>query len=101
MPTWGSDGASGDWGGSTVAFMKGSRHLYESVKFNTWLNTDPAALALENQLGGLYPAANAGLQLPALSREFRTTTTRRSSTSSPTRPRRSTPVSPGARPRRR
>lgn len=68
MPTWGSDGASGDWGGSTVAFMKGSKHLYESVKFNTWLNTDPEALALENQLGGLYPAADAGLQLPALSK---------------------------------
>lgn len=68
MPTWGSNGASGDWGGSTVAFMKGSKHLYESVKFNTWLTTDPEALALENQLGGLYPAANAGLQLPALSK---------------------------------
>ncbi|WP_329348050.1 extracellular solute-binding protein [Streptomyces sp. NBC_01261] len=68
MPTWGSNGTSGDWGGSTVAFMKGSKHLYESVKFNTWLNTDPEALALENQLGGLYPAANAGLQLPALSK---------------------------------
>jgi len=68
MPTWGSNGASGDWGGSTVAFMKGSKHLYESVEFNTWLNTDPEALALENQLGGLYPAANAGLQLPALSK---------------------------------
>jgi multiple sugar transport system substrate-binding protein len=68
MPTWGSNGASGDWGGSTVAFMKGSKHLYESVKFNTWLNTDPEALALENQLGGLYPAADAGLQLPALSK---------------------------------
>jgi multiple sugar transport system substrate-binding protein len=68
MPTWGSNGASGDWGGSTVAFMKGSKHLYESVKFNTWLNTDPEALALENQLGGLYPAADAGLELPALSK---------------------------------
>ncbi|MDH6214331.1 ABC transporter substrate-binding protein [Streptomyces pseudovenezuelae] len=67
MPTWGTDGASGDWGGSTVAFMKGSKHLYESVKFNTWLNSDPEALALENKLGGLYPAANAGLKLPALS----------------------------------
>ncbi|MFH0176524.1 ABC transporter substrate-binding protein [Streptomyces cacaoi] len=68
MPKWGSNGASGDWGGSTVAFMKGSKHLYESVKFNTWLNTDPEALALENELGGLYPAADAGLQLPALSK---------------------------------
>jgi multiple sugar transport system substrate-binding protein len=67
MPTWGSDPASGDWGGSTVAFMKGSKHLYESVKFNTWLNTDPQALALENKLGGLYPASTDGLKMPALS----------------------------------
>ncbi|MGW1729082.1 ABC transporter substrate-binding protein [Streptomyces sp. NPDC002306] len=67
MPTWGTSAASGDWGGSTVAFMKGNKHLYESVKFNSWLNTDPEALALENKLGGLYPAATAGSQLPALS----------------------------------
>ncbi|WP_330242682.1 MULTISPECIES: ABC transporter substrate-binding protein [unclassified Streptomyces] len=67
MPTWGSSAASGNWGGSTVAFMKGNKHLYESVKFNTWLNTDPEALALENKLGGLYSAATAGLELPALS----------------------------------
>jgi multiple sugar transport system substrate-binding protein len=67
MPTWGTSAASGDWGGSTVAFMKGNTHLYESVKFNSWLNTDPQALALENKLGGLYPAATAGSQLPALS----------------------------------
>jgi multiple sugar transport system substrate-binding protein len=67
MPTWGSSAASGDWGGSTVAFMKGNTHLYESVKFNSWLNTDPEALALENKLGGLYPAATAGSQLAALS----------------------------------
>ncbi|MGI5142518.1 ABC transporter substrate-binding protein [Streptomyces sp. CA-106110] len=67
MPTWGSSTSSGDWGGSTVAFMKGNKHLYESVKFNEWLNTDPEALALENKLGGLYPAANDGLKLPALS----------------------------------
>ncbi|GAB7106734.1 extracellular solute-binding protein [Streptomyces phaeofaciens JCM 4814] len=68
MPTWGSNGASGDWGGSTVAFMKGGKHLHESVKFNTWLNSDPEALAMENELGGLYPAADAGLRLPALSK---------------------------------
>ncbi len=67
MPKWGSNPASGDWGGSTVAFMKGGKHLYESVAFNKWLNTDPQALALENKLGGLYPAATAGLGLPALS----------------------------------
>jgi multiple sugar transport system substrate-binding protein len=67
LPTWGTSTASGDWGGSTVAFMKGGTHLYEAAKFNVWLNTDPAALALENKLGGLYPAATAGLKLPALS----------------------------------
>jgi multiple sugar transport system substrate-binding protein len=67
MPTWGSNPSSGDWGGSTVAFMKGNKHPYESVKFNVWLNSDPEALALENKLGGLYPASLAGLQLPALS----------------------------------
>jgi len=67
MPTWGSNPASGDWGGSTVAFMKGNKHLFESVKFNNWLNTDPEALAMTNKLGGLYPAALAGSKLPALS----------------------------------
>lgn len=66
LPTWGASPASGDWGGSSVAFMKGSQHLYESVEFNLWLNTDPQALVLENSLGGLYPAATAGLKLPAL-----------------------------------
>jgi multiple sugar transport system substrate-binding protein len=66
MPTWGSSAASGDWGGSTVAFMKGNKHLYESVKFNLWLNTNPEALAMENKLGGLYPASKAGLNMPAL-----------------------------------
>jgi len=68
MPTWGADGNSGDWGGSTVAFMKGGKHLYEAAEFNTWLNTDPEALAMANELGGLYPASTDGLELPALSK---------------------------------
>ena len=66
LPTWNGSAASGDWGGSSVAFMKGSQHLYEATEFSLWLNTDPQALALENSLGGLYPAATAGLRLPAL-----------------------------------
>ncbi|MFC9848549.1 ABC transporter substrate-binding protein [Streptomyces sp. NPDC127595] len=68
MPTWGAGGNSGDWGGSTVAFMKGGKHLYEAAEFNTWLNTDPEALAMANELGGLYPASTDGLKLPALSK---------------------------------
>jgi multiple sugar transport system substrate-binding protein len=67
LPNWtAGKSESGNWGGSTVAFMKGNKHLYESVEFNLWLNTDPSALALENKLGGLYPAANKGLELPSL-----------------------------------
>jgi multiple sugar transport system substrate-binding protein len=68
MPTWGADGNSGDWGGSTVAFMKGGKHLYEAAEFNTWLNTDPDALAMANDVGGLYPASTDGLDMPALSK---------------------------------
>ena len=67
LPTWSEDDkASGNWGGSTVAFMKGNEHLYESVKFNLWLNNSPEALAMTNELGGLYPASNNGLALPQL-----------------------------------
>lgn len=66
MPQWSAgDGKAGDWGGSSTAVLKGSKHPYEAAKFALWLNTDPEALALENKLGGLYPAAKAGADLPA------------------------------------
>ena len=68
MPQWtAGESAAGNWGGSTVAVLKGSKHPYEAAQFALWLNTDPEALALENKLGGLYPAANAGADLPAFS----------------------------------
>ncbi|GAB3493088.1 ABC transporter substrate-binding protein [Flexivirga lutea] len=66
MPQWTAGGkSSGDWGGSTTAVLKGSKHPYEAAQFAMWLNTNPQALALENKLGGLYPAATAGADLPA------------------------------------
>lgn len=66
MPQWSAgDNKAGDWGGSSTAVLKGSKHPYEAAKFAMWLNTDPEALALENKLGGLYPAAKAGADLPA------------------------------------
>ncbi|QWT22789.1 extracellular solute-binding protein [Subtercola sp. PAMC28395] len=66
MPQWTSGGkAAGDWGGSSTAVLTGSKHPYEAAQFALWLNTDPDALALENKLGGLYPAATAGADLPA------------------------------------
>lgn len=68
MPQWTAGGAeAGNWGGSTVAVLKGSKHPYEAAQFALWLNTDPDALALANELGGLYPAATAGADLPAFS----------------------------------
>ncbi len=67
MPQWTAGGTtSGDWGGSSTAVLSGSKHPAEAAKFAIWLNTDPAALALENSLGGLYPSATAGLDIPSL-----------------------------------
>ena len=48
--------------------LASSKHPAEAAKFALWLNTDPAALALENEKGGLYPADKAGLEMPALSK---------------------------------
>lgn len=67
MPQWEKgDAAAGNWGGSTTAVLAGSEHPHEASKFALWLNSDPAALEILNREGGLYPAAKAGLELPAL-----------------------------------
>jgi multiple sugar transport system substrate-binding protein len=67
MPQWqaGSKQA-GNWGGSTTAVLGKSKHPAEAAKFALWLNTDSEALEILNREGGLYPAAKAGLDLPAL-----------------------------------
>ena len=68
MPQWkAGDNAAGNWGGSSTAVLKGSKHPYEAAQFALWLNTDPEALALANELGGLYPATTAGGDLEAFS----------------------------------
>ncbi|AZI59292.1 extracellular solute-binding protein [Nakamurella antarctica] len=67
MPQWTAGGnAAGNWGGSSTAVLKGSKHVAEAAQFAIWLNTDPEALTMGNKLGGLYPAAVAGAELPAL-----------------------------------
>ncbi|MFD9850145.1 ABC transporter substrate-binding protein [Streptomyces parvus] len=67
MPQWEKDQQqAGNWGGSTTAVLAGSKHPAEAAKFALWLNTDAKALEILNREGGLYPAAKAGLQLPAL-----------------------------------
>ncbi|MGV9318635.1 ABC transporter substrate-binding protein [Streptomyces sp. NPDC003660] len=67
MPQWKQgDKQAGNWGGSTTAVLSGSQHPAEAAEFALWLNTDPKALEILNRAGGLYPAAKAGLTLPAL-----------------------------------
>lgn len=70
MPQWNAgDNAAGNWGGSSVAVLKGSKHPYEAAQFALWLNTDPEALQLANELGGLYPASKDGATLPVFTAE--------------------------------
>ncbi|CAL9341195.1 ABC transporter substrate-binding protein [Streptomyces atacamensis] len=67
MPQWNAgDQRAGNWGGSTTAVLSGTEHPAEAAEFALWLNTDPEALEILNREGGLYPAARAGLDLPAL-----------------------------------
>ncbi|WP_026531885.1 ABC transporter substrate-binding protein [Arthrobacter sp. H41] len=66
MPQWEDGGESaGNWGGSSTAVLKGSENPAEAAAFALWLNTDPEALALANELGGLYPAAESAAELEA------------------------------------
>jgi multiple sugar transport system substrate-binding protein len=67
MPQWeGGQQQAGNWGGSTTAVLRGTEHPREAAQFAMWLNTDPEALEILNREGGLYPATQAGLELPAL-----------------------------------
>jgi multiple sugar transport system substrate-binding protein len=68
MPQWTPGGAvAGNWGGSSTAVFKGSKHPYEAAKFALWLNTSEEALTALNKEAQLYPATKAGAALPALS----------------------------------
>jgi multiple sugar transport system substrate-binding protein len=67
MPQWEAGGSNaGNWGGSTTAVFGSTEHPAEASRFALWLNTDPASLEILNSEGGLYPAAEAGLDLPSL-----------------------------------
>ncbi|GAA2502229.1 ABC transporter substrate-binding protein [Winogradskya humida] len=69
MPQWSAgEKSAGNWGGSSTAVFKGSKHPYEAAQFALWLNTDQEALTLLNEKANLYPATTAGTTLPALSK---------------------------------
>jgi multiple sugar transport system substrate-binding protein len=65
MPQWkAGESAAGNWGGSSTAVLKGSKHPYEAAQFALWLNTDPEALTSMNKTANIYPATKAGGDLP-------------------------------------
>jgi len=71
LPQWTAGGTSGgSWGGSATVVWAGSKHPYEAAQFAMWAFGDPAALALNNQNGGQFPAHNGQTRLPALSRAY-------------------------------
>lgn len=69
MPQWAAgEKVAGNWGGSSTAVFKGSKHVYEAAQFALWLNTSEEALSLLNEKANLYPATKTGTALPALSK---------------------------------
>ena len=66
-PQWkAGDTAAGNWGGSSTAVFKGSKHPYEAAEFALWLNTSDEALTMLNESANIYPATKDGLNLPVL-----------------------------------
>lgn len=66
-PQWTEGGTdAGNWGGSSIAVLKGSDHVYEAAKFALWLNTSDESLTALNEAANIYPATKDGLNLPVL-----------------------------------
>jgi multiple sugar transport system substrate-binding protein len=70
MPQWTAGGkVNGNYGGSTIAVTKASKHPVEAAAFDKWLNTDAKpTLELTNpDKAGLFPVTLATLANPAWS----------------------------------
>lgn len=68
MPQWNAgETAAGNWGGSSTAVLKGSKHPYEAAQFALWLNTNADALTSMNKTANIYPATIEGAKLPVFS----------------------------------
>ncbi|MEV6109625.1 sugar ABC transporter substrate-binding protein [Streptomyces sp. NPDC051940] len=67
MPQWtAGEKASGNNGGSTTAVLKGCEHAKEATEFARWFSTDTGSVTNLIKNTGIYPAAKAGLGLPAV-----------------------------------
>jgi multiple sugar transport system substrate-binding protein len=56
LPQWGDEERTGYWGGSSTGIAEASDNKEAAVEFATWLNTDPDALQILIESGGIYPA---------------------------------------------
>jgi len=66
LPQWDSaKPASGNWGGSTTAVVKGTQNPIAAAKFAEFLNTDPATASMFNTVQNFFPATKALLADPA------------------------------------
>jgi len=66
FPQWTAGGhAYGQWGGTTDAVFKDTKHPHAALTLATWLSTNPQVVS---QLIGGYPAATSGQTTPALSK---------------------------------
>ena len=63
MPQWSAAGtfASANWGGSSVAVLKGTSNAQAAEKFAVWLNTNPDSINLLIAGGYGWPATKSGL----------------------------------------
>ncbi|HYU71595.1 MAG TPA: sugar ABC transporter substrate-binding protein [Ktedonobacteraceae bacterium] len=67
-PQWqAGQSVDGNWGGSTTAVFKSTKHPKEAAEFAVWLNTNQQSLdeMIKNQ--GIYPAYQPALDSPSLS----------------------------------
>lgn len=57
IPQWSAgENATGNWGGSGTAVVKGGAHQAESVRFAEWMNTSAEGVDALVQLSGIFPA---------------------------------------------
>jgi multiple sugar transport system substrate-binding protein len=67
MPQWTAGAhAYGQWGGSTTAVFKTTKHPRAALTFALWMNTNAQAVQAGVLAGFGWPAATSGLTAPAL-----------------------------------
>ena len=64
LPNWGSTPSDGNFGGSTTAVFKDSKHPQQAAEFAAWLNSNQQSITTLITQGGLYPADTQGQAQP-------------------------------------